>query len=406
MHQPGIAGHDHDEAVPVVLHPLEQRLDRLWSEVLAFVSRRKRICLVDEENAVERAPDHPIGLDRRHADVLPDEPGPVDLDQMAPAQQPHRSIHLREQSRDRGLACPWISEKDEMLGGRNLGQPVSLALGLHLEKGDERPHLLLHRLEPDEGVELRLELRHRPRRLRPPELIRDPFRGIAAARRLGQPLSQHLQAPGDILEWFSRHTLILPVRLGLKRWGDPGSPRPPPWSADRPRCGPPDEGYASAGARAGRLVNLVNEMPAVAADPTVLANRLRPVLLHLNRQLRREIHSLGVTGGQVSLLVQIKFRPGIGVRELAALERMSVPGMSKFVARLEEAGLVGRAPVEGDQRRVGLTLTAAGHKVLRSVKSKRTAWLSARLRSLDPEELDAIDAAIEPLTHLLAGDEA
>ena len=144
----------------------------------------------------------------------------------------------------------------------------------------------------------------------------------------------------------------------------------------------------------------------VAADPTVLANRLRPVLLQLNRQLRREIHSLGVTGGQVSLLVQIKYRPGIGIRELAALERMSVPGMSKFVSRLEEAGLVQRAPVEGDQRRVGLTLTPAGQKVLRSVRSKRTAWLSARLRDLDLEELEAIDAAIEPLAHLLAEDES
>jgi DNA-binding MarR family transcriptional regulator len=142
-------------------------------------------------------------------------------------------------------------------------------------------------------------------------------------------------------------------------------------------------------------------MPATAADPTVLANRLRPVLLQLARQLRREIHSLGVTGGQVSLLVQIKQHPGIGMRELAALERISVPGMSKFVARLEEAGLVQRAPVEGDQRRVGLTLTAAGHKVLRSVRSKRTAWLAARLRGLEPEELDAIDAAIEPLARLL-----
>ena len=144
---------------------------------------------------------------------------------------------------------------------------------------------------------------------------------------------------------------------------------------------------------------------AVAADTTVLANRLRPVLLQLNRQLRREVHSLGVTGGQVSLLVQIKYHPGIGIRELAALERMSVPGMSKFISRLEEAGLVQRAPVAGDQRRVGLTLTPAGQKVLRSVKSKRTAWLSARLRELDPEELDAIDAAIEPLAHLLSEDE-
>lgn len=136
-------------------------------------------------------------------------------------------------------------------------------------------------------------------------------------------------------------------------------------------------------------------------DTTEIANRLRPVLLKLNRELRREIHSLGVTGGQVSLLIQIKTRPGIGMRELASVERMSVPGMSKFVARLEEAGLVQRAPVEGDQRRVGLSLTSAGHKVLRSVKSKRTAWLAARLRQLEPEQLEALDAAIEPLAHLL-----
>jgi DNA-binding MarR family transcriptional regulator len=142
-------------------------------------------------------------------------------------------------------------------------------------------------------------------------------------------------------------------------------------------------------------------LTAASLDTTAVANRLRPVLLKLNRELRREIHSLGVTGGQVSLLVQIKYRPGIGMRELAAVERMSVPGMSKFIARLEQAGLVQRAAVEGDQRRVGLSLTPAGDKVLRSVKSRRTAWLSSRLRQLDPADVEAIDAAIEPLVHLL-----
>ena len=144
-------------------------------------------------------------------------------------------------------------------------------------------------------------------------------------------------------------------------------------------------------------------MPAVLApDTTELANRLRPVLLKLARELRREIHSLGVTGGQVSLLVAIKYQPGIGVRELAARERISVPAVSKFVARMEEAGLIRREPVGGDKRRVGLQLTEAGQRVLRSVRSKRTAWLAARLRALDPGELEAIDAAIEPLTQLLA----
>ena len=142
-------------------------------------------------------------------------------------------------------------------------------------------------------------------------------------------------------------------------------------------------------------------MLASTIDTTTLANRLRPVLLKLNRELRREVHSLGVTGGQVALLVQIKYTPGIGVRELAGRERISVPGISKFVARLEEAGLVERKEVGGDRRRVGLHVTPAGHRVLRSVKSKRTAWLAARLRTLDDDQLEALDAAIEPLSLLL-----
>jgi DNA-binding MarR family transcriptional regulator len=145
-------------------------------------------------------------------------------------------------------------------------------------------------------------------------------------------------------------------------------------------------------------------MLAASIDTTVLANRLRPVLLKLNRELRREVHSLGVTGGQVALLVQVKYSPGIGVRELAARERMSVPGMSKFVARLEEAGLIERQEVGGDRRRVGLHVTPAGHRVLRSVKSKRTAWLAARLRSLDDDQLEALDAAVEPLSLLIEGE--
>ena len=45
-----------------------------------------------------------------------------------------------------------------MLRGRHLRQPVLEPLRLHLEEGDERAHLLLHGLEPDERVELGLEL--------------------------------------------------------------------------------------------------------------------------------------------------------------------------------------------------------------------------------------------------------
>jgi len=148
-------------------------------------------------------------------------------------------------------------------------------------------------------------------------------------------------------------------------------------------------------------LTILNSPAAIAADPVAVANRLRPVLLKLNRHLRREIHSLGLTGGQASLLFTIQRRPGIGVRELATLERMSAPGMSKYVGRLEAAGLVAREPSAEDRRRVGLRITPEAERVLRSVKSRRTAWLATRLRGLSDAELAAVDAAVEPLQELI-----
>jgi DNA-binding MarR family transcriptional regulator len=146
-------------------------------------------------------------------------------------------------------------------------------------------------------------------------------------------------------------------------------------------------------------------MEVVAADPVAVANRLRPVLLQLARRLRREVHPLGVTGGQVTLLVSIRQNPGIGVRELAALEGISPAGMSGHVDRLERAALVERSPDEDDRRRVGLHVTPAGLRVLRLVRSRRTAWLAERLKGLEPDEVEAIDAALAPLARLLEGAE-
>jgi DNA-binding MarR family transcriptional regulator len=164
------------------------------------------------------------------------------------------------------------------------------------------------------------------------------------------------------------------------------------------------EGYPGA-VRGNRpkIVSLVNDL-ASPRTHTDVANRLRPALLKLARELRRESHALGVTGGQVTLLIQIHRNRGIGVNELAARERISAPAMSKHVARLEAAGLVRRTRDEQDGRRHGLSVSAEGERVLRSVKSRRTAWLAARLKQLEPAELEALDAAIEPLVRLLEGE--
>jgi DNA-binding MarR family transcriptional regulator len=146
-------------------------------------------------------------------------------------------------------------------------------------------------------------------------------------------------------------------------------------------------------------------MPKTQIDTLSIADRLRPVLLRVGRELRREARQVGVSPEQVSLLVGIKYSPGIGVRELAARERVSPPALSNHVDRLERDGLVSRTPDASDRRRVGLTLTDEGQRVLRRVRSRRTAWLATRLRGLSPDELDAVEAAIDPLSRLLQEEE-
>jgi DNA-binding MarR family transcriptional regulator len=142
-------------------------------------------------------------------------------------------------------------------------------------------------------------------------------------------------------------------------------------------------------------------MPMATTSSLDVANRLRPALMRLARSLRREADELGITGGQAALLGMISVQPELSVRELAVHEGMSAPVLTRYLDRLESRGLLRRRPDPLDGRRVQLSLTRRGDRVLQSVRSRRTAWLAARLEGLSAAELEAIEAAIDPLLRLL-----
>jgi DNA-binding MarR family transcriptional regulator len=143
---------------------------------------------------------------------------------------------------------------------------------------------------------------------------------------------------------------------------------------------------------------MVNE---VIVDPLTVANQLRPVLLRLSRELRKETEQMGLTSRQATLLWLIRSNPGLSLRQLAAEERISAPALSGHVDRLEKAGLLERVRGDADRRRVGLTLTEEGERLLKRVRARRTTWLADRLRDLDDDHVAAIERAIEPLGQLL-----
>ena len=138
-------------------------------------------------------------------------------------------------------------------------------------------------------------------------------------------------------------------------------------------------------------------------SPELVADALRPVLLRLARELRKETEQLGVTARQVTLLWLVKRSPGLSLAELAAEEGISPPALSGHVDRLEAAGLIERLRSTDDRRRVGLRLTDEGERLLRRVRARRTTWLTERLAGLEPAELESIERAIPALQRLLGG---
>jgi DNA-binding MarR family transcriptional regulator len=132
-----------------------------------------------------------------------------------------------------------------------------------------------------------------------------------------------------------------------------------------------------------------------------LAEELRPALLRLARNLRRETEALGVTSHQVTLLWLVKTRPGLSLRELADEEGISAPSLSGHVDRLESAGLLRRVRSSDDRRRVGLELTPEGRALLKRVRARRTTWLAERIAVLADDERERLERALPALYALL-----
>jgi len=136
-------------------------------------------------------------------------------------------------------------------------------------------------------------------------------------------------------------------------------------------------------------------------DAPALAESLRPLLHRLLRLLRHESGDLGVSPLQSLLLVAIIEQPGIGVGELARLERVRGPTISGHLKAMAEAGLVSRsAPDPDDRRRVGLVATEKGQSLIKAMKRRRTDWLAQKLARLSPKARRAIRNAIGPLSEI------
>jgi DNA-binding MarR family transcriptional regulator len=122
-------------------------------------------------------------------------------------------------------------------------------------------------------------------------------------------------------------------------------------------------------------------------SPTVpeLADQLRFSVTRTARRLRQQ-GDPALSPTLAAALSTVERAGPLGPSELARLERVQRPTVTRVVARLCDAGLVERLPDERDRRAALLSITPAGRNVLRDLRRQKTAYLAERLSELKPEE--------------------
>ena len=160
-HGVGVAGHDDDEVLAVVLHLLDEGVDRLLGELVAGEGVR----LVDEQHAVDGLGDHLGGLHGCLSHVAGHELAAVDLDELALGQQLESPVDGADEPRDGGLAGAGVTHEDQVPAHLRSLEACFGAQPLHREQGDLPVNLLLHPVEADHRVELGQQLLDRLLRL-------------------------------------------------------------------------------------------------------------------------------------------------------------------------------------------------------------------------------------------------
>jgi DNA-binding MarR family transcriptional regulator len=134
--------------------------------------------------------------------------------------------------------------------------------------------------------------------------------------------------------------------------------------------------------------------PATAEQ---LAPVLRDAFLRFNRRVRQARPVGDLTFSQLSALTSLQLAGALTPRELADVERVQPPTMTKIVGKLEERGLVARTPHPTDRRQVILAATEQGRAVYAQFERVRDEWLAQRLAELTPDERETLRRAAEIL---------
>jgi DNA-binding MarR family transcriptional regulator len=136
------------------------------------------------------------------------------------------------------------------------------------------------------------------------------------------------------------------------------------------------------------------------------AAHLRIAIVRTARRLRQEAaaETSGLTPTSVAALATIERHGPLTPSEIAEIERVKRPTITRTLGCLEREGLIDRTPDPADGRSALVAVNGTGRERLRRLRSRKNAYLARRMRDLTPEEVETLERAAEILERMREGE--
>jgi DNA-binding MarR family transcriptional regulator len=146
-------------------------------------------------------------------------------------------------------------------------------------------------------------------------------------------------------------------------------------------------------------------MSATSPDTplTESAAQLRMAVVRMARRLRQEAASEvgGLTPTSTAALATIERHGPLTPSELAKLERVKRPTVTRTLGCLDREGLIERMPDPDDGRSSLVSVNGKGRERLRRLRGRKNAYLARRMRDLPADDLETLEHAAEILERML-----
>ena len=132
-----------------------------------------------------------------------------------------------------------------------------------------------------------------------------------------------------------------------------------------------------------------------------VADRLHSAAIHLLRNAARTDTQSGQGPARLSALSVLVFGGPKTLGQLAGAERVKPPTMSRIVAGLKKSGLAKIQSDGSDARKISITVTARGERLLQEARRRRIQALAESLKSLGKGELETLRQASELIEQVI-----